>query len=126
MQQLPLPLAMFGRFAAALAVLSLVAGASPGLAAPTPTPTAATRAEPKARQSPRFSTRVHLPTSSTTRVSSAACNRRTVGVHPPTNQMGPNGANGSQTLVAVPIGGSNVAQATTDQQITELCAHQRH
>ncbi len=113
------------RLAILIQLASLLVGAGPALAATAPSPSPGARAKPKVQQSPRFTTRVHIPTGTNTRVSSAACNRRTVGVNPPPNQLGPIGARGSQTLVAVPINGSTVAQSTADQQISEVCAHQR-
>jgi hypothetical protein len=59
-------------------------------------------------------------------VSAAACNRRSVGTTSEGGTMGPNGASTSQTLIAVPIGGGNVASATEQQRVAEACAHQRH
>jgi hypothetical protein len=72
-----------------------------------------------------LSNKLHRPANSSSHVSSAACNRRAAGPGTP-GALGPNGASASQTLVAIPIGGGNVATATQQQQITEACAHRRH
>jgi hypothetical protein len=110
-------------------VLAILTITAPGIATNVPVPVASTKPSSKHRATYKhvngFGRGVAVPTSAS-RVSSAACNRRTVGVNPPPNRLGPSGANsGSETLVAVPIGGNSVRSATSDRQLAELCAHQR-
>jgi hypothetical protein len=110
-----------------VALALLLSTAAPCLATNVPIPAASAKPvkkDPAAyARIKRFSSGVRVTRSAALRVTNAACNRRTVGVNPPANQLGPINANGSSTLVAVPIGGSSVQSATRDQQISEVCSN---
>jgi len=104
-------------------VLVAFCWAVPVSAAPTP----ATTPHPKPPGPlgiARLATGTRLPNRGNWKVSAAACDRRTVAVNPPSNQLGPRGASESQTLVAVPLNG-DVAAATRESEIAEICAHLR-
>jgi len=112
-----------------LIAIAVIAVGAPAAAqtvavAPTPAPAKATLVMPpmpKIADAWGFSTRVHLPTGPVNTVSSAECNRRAVGVAPVADTMSLTGPTDSRTLVAVPVSGGNVANATTQQQITDIC-----
>jgi hypothetical protein len=110
---------------AIVAVAAVLAFATPAADAQSPAPTAS--GSPKAIQrAPAFSSKVDIPSGAVSSVSSSACNRRAVGVNNLQGTLGPNGATESQTLIAVPIGGEgNVSSTTTQQQLSEVCAHRR-
>jgi hypothetical protein len=116
---------MFRRVpAAALAVLLACAAATARAQTPTP---GANNPKPTAKPAVHaLSGQGHNGGNRPRHVSAAACNRRAVGTTSAGGTMGPNGAGTSQTLIAVPIGGGNIASATERQRIAEACAHQRH
>jgi hypothetical protein len=117
-------LSMFRRApAAALAVLLACVAATAGAQTPSPSPSGPKTPKPAIHA---LSGQGHNGGNRPRHVSSAACNRRSVSTTSSGGTMGPNGASTSQTLIAVPIGGGNVASATEQQRIAEACAHQRH
>jgi hypothetical protein len=105
-----------------IVAIAVLCTASPCAAAPSPTPKTAASAKPK--RVPGFAARVHVPTTTTTRVTAADCSSRGAAVVPPNNALGPNGASPSQTLVSVPISGSSVSSVTHNAQIADVCRRQ--